>query len=89
MGIDIDPADDEQFDIVRVLTPFTIHAEFSGTSGEQLYSASDTGTGLWMALTADEHQQLVARLHACNADPAAVILLPERGRRRRRQTPNP
>ncbi|GAA2760039.1 hypothetical protein GCM10009872_54000 [Actinopolymorpha rutila] len=79
-GIEVDVGDDDQFDLVVALSPFTISAEGWAESDEQIYSASDTGTSLWMALTPREHSELRERLLTRGADPNAVIPQPPRRR---------
>ncbi|MFE5482972.1 hypothetical protein [Streptomyces sp. NPDC056527] len=50
MGIDIDVRDDAQFELLLDLVPHTINAE--GWRGDELvFSASDSGTSLWIAVT--------------------------------------
>lgn len=71
MGIDIDVRDDEQFEVLVDLAPYTIHAE-AGRGGRRVFSASDTGTGLWMAVTPEQEGELVARLRLLGV-PAAVL----------------
>lgn len=61
MGIDIDVRDDTQFDVLLTLAPFTIHAE-AWRQGRGIFSASDTGTALWIAVTAAQEARLLARL---------------------------
>ncbi|MFG3496771.1 hypothetical protein [Streptomyces sp. NPDC047886] len=61
MGIDIDVRDDAQFEVLVDLAPYTINAE--GRRGDRLvFSASDTGTSLWIAVTAVQETVLLARL---------------------------
>ncbi|SDR70356.1 hypothetical protein SAMN04489717_0159 [Actinopolymorpha singaporensis] len=79
-GIELDVSDDDQFDLVVALSPFTISAEGWAESDEQIYSASDTGTGLWMALTPREHSEVRERLLTRGADPNAIIPQPPRRR---------
>ncbi|MYQ82227.1 MULTISPECIES: hypothetical protein [unclassified Streptomyces] len=63
MGIDVDIHDDAQFDVLLALAPYTIHAE-AWRQGEQLFSADDTGTALWIAVTSQQEIQLMSRLGA-------------------------
>ncbi|MGW0857710.1 hypothetical protein [Streptomyces sp. NPDC002690] len=63
MGIDVDVRDDAQFDVLLALAPFTIGAE--GWQGDrEIFSASDTGTALCIAVTARQEALLMARLGA-------------------------
>ncbi|MEW2313300.1 hypothetical protein [Streptomyces sp. NPDC006864] len=61
MGIDVDVHDDAQFDVLLALAPYTIHAE-AWRQGQPLFSADDTGTALWIAVTAQEEARLMSRL---------------------------
>ncbi|MEU9623879.1 hypothetical protein [Streptomyces sp. NPDC048155] len=63
MGIDVDIHDDAQFDVLLALAPYTIHAEARRQS-EPLFSADDTGTALWIAVTSQQELQLMSRLGA-------------------------
>ncbi|MFI9586275.1 hypothetical protein ACIHCQ_31545 [Streptomyces sp. NPDC052236] len=61
MGIDIDIRDDAQFEVLLALAPYTIHAE--GWLGNQsIFSMDDTGTALWVAVTAAEEVELRSQL---------------------------
>lgn len=63
MGIDVDVRDDTQFEVLLALAPFTIHAE--GRRGsEEIFSASDTGTALWIAVSAEQEALLMSLLAA-------------------------
>lgn len=62
MGIDLDLARDEHFEILVRLSSFTIHAE-AWAGGEAVFSVSDTGDHAWFALTPDEERQAAQRLH--------------------------
>lgn len=61
MGIDIDVRDDAQFEVLLDLAAHTIHAEASA-AGRQVFAASDTGTALWVAVTAAQEEQLLSLL---------------------------
>ncbi|MFE9168042.1 hypothetical protein ACFYNZ_00670 [Streptomyces kebangsaanensis] len=61
MGIDIDVRDDEQFQVLSDLVPYTINAE--GRRGDRLvFSASDSGTSLWFTVTREQEEELLSRL---------------------------
>ncbi|OEJ93292.1 hypothetical protein J116_001170 [Streptomyces thermolilacinus SPC6] len=80
MGIQIDVRDDIQFGVLLELAPHTIGAE--GYRGDrQVFSAADTGTSLWFALTEEQHGRLLARLDEPGIS-AAVSAAPPRRRRR-------
>ncbi|MGA5701730.1 hypothetical protein [Peterkaempfera bronchialis] len=63
MGIDVDVQDDAQFDLLVALAPYSINVE-AWSRGVAVYSASDTGTGLCVELTAPQEAELVAQLSA-------------------------
>ncbi|MEU6277032.1 hypothetical protein ABZ871_32205 [Streptomyces populi] len=80
MGIDIDVRDDGQFEMLSDLAPYTIHAE--GRRGDQeVFSASDTGTSLWMAVTHEQEAELLSRLDALGIPSTALAVLPPKRRR--------
>jgi hypothetical protein len=80
MGIDIDVHDDRQFEVLSDLAPYTINAE--GWRGDRLvFSAHDSGTSLWIALTEAQEAELVSRLEVLGV-PSTVLAVPPRGRRR-------
>ncbi|MFJ3216387.1 hypothetical protein ACIPLC_10755 [Kitasatospora sp. NPDC086801] len=63
MGIEIDVRDDAQFELLLDLAAHTINAE--GWRGDQLvFGASDSGTSLWIAVTAEQLAELLSRLGA-------------------------
>lgn len=75
MGIDIDISDGAQFDLLLDLAPFTISAE--GWRGDRLvFSASDSGTSLWMAVTQEQEAELLARLDALGIPPTVLAVQP-------------
>lgn len=78
MGIDIDVRDDAQFALLLDLAPSTINAE--GWRGDRMvFSASDSGTSLWMAVTAGQEAELRSRLEAQGIPRTALVLqLPDR-----------
>lgn len=60
MGIDIDARDDAQFRLLLDLAPHTIHAE--GRQGRhRVFSADDSGTALWIAVTREQEAELPSR----------------------------
>lgn len=63
MGIDVDIRDDTQFDVLLALAPYTIHAE-AWRQGREIFSAGDTGTALWIAVTSEQEARLMSRLEA-------------------------
>ncbi|MEU0404811.1 hypothetical protein ABZ318_32275 [Streptomyces sp. NPDC006197] len=75
MGIDIDVRDDAQFELLLDLAPYTINAE--GWRGDQMvFSASDSGTSLWMAVTPGQEAELRSRLEVHGIPPTALALQP-------------
>ncbi|MEU3500887.1 hypothetical protein ABZ726_08980 [Streptomyces hundungensis] len=83
MGIDIDVHDDAEFEILLALAPYTIHTE--GWRGRrQIFSASDTGTSLWVAVTGEQQADLLARLAARGIPTTAFAVRPEKAERRPR-----
>ncbi|MEU3451045.1 hypothetical protein AB0H29_28045 [Streptomyces thermolilacinus] len=80
MGIGIDVRDDIQFGVLLELAPHTIGAE--GYRGDRLvFSAADSGTSLWFALTEEQHGLLSARLGELGIPAAVLTALPRRRRR--------
>lgn len=78
MGIEIDVRDDARFELLLDLAPHTVDAE--GWRGDRLvFSASDSGTALWMAVTDGQAAELLARLDALGIPPTALSARP-RGR---------
>ncbi|THA78681.1 hypothetical protein [Streptomyces sp. A0592] len=73
MGIDVDVRDDAQFEVLLDLAPYTIHAE-GWRGGRQIFSASDTGTALWVAVTQQQEVELMSRLMAHGIAPTAFIV---------------
>jgi len=73
MGIDIDVRDDAQFEVLLALAPYTIHAE-AWRTGRQVFSAGDTGTALWVAVTQQQEVELMSRLAAHGIPPTAFIV---------------
>ena len=61
MGIDIDVRDDGQFEVLSDLAPYTIHAE-GWREGRLVFSASDSGTALWIEVTQEQEAALLSRL---------------------------
>jgi hypothetical protein len=57
VGIRLDPRSDEQFSIALALAPYSISVE-GYSLGRQIFSASDTGTGLWADLSSDQYRFL-------------------------------
>lgn len=72
MGIDVDVRDDAEFEVLSALAPCTIHAE-AWSEGGLVFSASDTGTSLWMALTPAQEAELRSRLDLLEV-PASVLV---------------
>ncbi|MFF8775241.1 hypothetical protein [Kitasatospora sp. NPDC015120] len=73
MGIDIDVREDAQFELLLDLAPHTINAE--GRRGDQLvFSASDSGTSLWIAVTLEQEAELLSRLGALGIPPTVFAV---------------
>ncbi|MCH0539306.1 hypothetical protein I3F58_06975 [Streptomyces sp. MUM 203J] len=71
MGIGIDVRDDTQFGVLVDLVPHTINAE--GWRGDRMvFSAADSGTGLWMAVTENQEAALLSRLGALGIPPTVL-----------------
>ncbi|MFB7918874.1 hypothetical protein [Streptomyces sp. NPDC056061] len=79
MGIDVDVRDDMQFDVLLALAPYTIHAE-AWQQGREIFSASDTGTALWIAVTSEQEVRLMSRLDALGVSQTAFTNQPRRRR---------
>ncbi|GAA2760887.1 hypothetical protein GCM10009872_62480 [Actinopolymorpha rutila] len=77
----MDVDDDEQFELVVAVSPFTIGVEGRSETDEEIYSASDNGRGLWLALTPAEEADFRRRLTERGAEPNAVTYQPPRRRR--------
>ncbi|MEU0136855.1 hypothetical protein ABZ172_22935 [Streptomyces sp. NPDC006296] len=78
MGIDIDVRDDGQFEVLLDLAPYTIHAE-GRRDGRLVFSASDSGTALWIEATQEQEAALLSRLGLLGI-PSAVLTVLEPGR---------
>ncbi|NYH93290.1 hypothetical protein [Actinopolymorpha rutila] len=81
VDIEVDVDDDEQFELVVAVSPFTIGVEGRSETDEEIYSASDNGRGLWLALTPAEEADFRRRLTERGAEPNAVTYQPPRRRR--------
>jgi hypothetical protein len=75
MGINIDVRDDNQFGVLSDLAPYTIHAEGS-RQGRLIFSASDSGTSLWIAVTSEQEADLFSRLKELGIPAAAFAAQP-------------
>jgi hypothetical protein len=78
MGIDIDVRDDGQFAVLSDLVPYTIHAE-GWRDGRLVFSASDSGTALWIEVTQEQEAALLSRLGLLGIPSGALTAL-ARGR---------
>ncbi|MYV39543.1 hypothetical protein GT030_11835 [Streptomyces sp. SID1328] len=81
MGIDVDVRDEAQFELLLDLVPYTIHAE-AWWRERQVFSASDSGTSLWIAVTQEQETELVSRLDALGISPQAFAVQPRACSRR-------
>lgn len=80
-GIGIDVRDDERFEVLADLAPYTINAE--GRQGDRLiFSANDTGTSLCIGVTQEQETALLSRLDAPGVSSTALVPLQPRRRRR-------
>ncbi|MEV7731452.1 hypothetical protein AB0O75_04910 [Streptomyces sp. NPDC088921] len=77
MGIDIDVRDDGQFEVLSDLVPYTIHAE-GWWDGRLVFSASDSGTSLWIEVTQEQKAELLSRLALLGIPPGALTELTSR-----------
>ncbi|MEV4440216.1 hypothetical protein AB0K09_14540 [Streptomyces sp. NPDC049577] len=75
MGIDIDVRDDEQFEVLSDLAPYTIGAE-GRREGRLVFSAGDSGTSLWISVTREQEAELRSRLEARGVPPTALAVRP-------------
>ena len=73
----IDVRDDEQFELLLDLVPYTIHAE-ARRGDRQILSANDSGTSLWLAVTREQEAELRSRLRESGLPSAAVLVDPSR-----------
>ncbi|MEU1599505.1 hypothetical protein ABZ468_43560 [Streptomyces sp. NPDC005708] len=73
MGIDIDVRDDAQFRILSDLAPDTINAE-GWWRGRLVFSASDSGTSLWITVTREQEAELLSRLDMLGIPPSALAV---------------
>jgi hypothetical protein len=80
MAIDIDVSDDDQFGLLLALAPHAINAE-ACQGGRSVFSANDSGTALWLAVTQEQEAELRRRLGELGI-PAAVLVDAPRRRRR-------
>ncbi|MGK5632962.1 hypothetical protein [Streptomyces sp. URMC 123] len=80
VGIDIDVHDDGQFEILSDLVPYTINAE-GWRGGRLIFSAGDTGTSLWIAVTQEQETELLSRLGKLGI-PSTALAVTSRGRQR-------
>lgn len=78
MGIDLDVRDDEQFKALSDLAPYTIHAE-GWRDGRLIFSASDSGTALWIEVTREQEAALLSRLGQVGI-PSGVLTVLSPGR---------
>jgi hypothetical protein len=74
MGIDIDVQDDGQFEVLSDLVPYTIHAE-GWREGRLVFSASDSGTALWIEVTQEQEVALLSRLGLLGIPSDALTVL--------------
>lgn len=79
MGVTIAVRDDAQFDVLLALAPFTIGAE-AWRLDQVVFSAADTGTSLYVAVTAEQEAQLMSRLGALGIAPTAFAPRPRKQR---------
>lgn len=74
MGIDLDVRDDGHFKVLSDLAPYTTHAE-GWLDGRLVFSASDSGTSLWVELTQEQEAALRSRLGQLGI-PSGVLTVP-------------
>ncbi|MFD8733398.1 hypothetical protein ACFV06_00575 [Streptomyces sp. NPDC059618] len=79
MGIDVDVRNDVQFGVLLALAPYTIHAE-GWQQGREIFSASDTGTALWISVTSEQEVRLMSRLEALGVPRTAFTTEPRKRR---------
>ena len=75
MGIDLDARDDGQFKVLSDLAPYTIHAE-GWRDGRLVFSASDSGTALWIEVTQEQEAALLSRLGQLGIPSGVLTVLP-------------
>jgi hypothetical protein len=76
-GVDLDPRNDAEFEVLITLSPHTLLADGWDEDGRNIYSASDEG-GLWLRLTADEHAEVSRRLSEIGVGEAVLGPQPPR-----------
>jgi hypothetical protein len=78
-SIDLDPADDRDFEIAMALVPYTIGS--TGIDHEQriIWDTNDTGTSAAFQLTAAEAAQVRSLIGEEGADPATLVSLSRDG----------
>lgn len=77
MGIDLDVRDDGHFKVLSDLAPCTIHAECR-REGRLVFSASDSGTALWIEVTQEQEAALLSRLGQLGIPSGVLTVLPPR-----------
>ncbi|MEW1773553.1 hypothetical protein [Streptomyces sp. NPDC086777] len=75
MGIDLDVRDDGHFKVLTDLAPYTIHAE-GRRHGRLVFSASDSGTALWIEVTQEQEAELLSRLGRLGIPSDVLTALP-------------
>jgi hypothetical protein len=60
--------------VLSDMAPYTIHAE-GWREGRQVFSASDSGTALWIAVTQEQETELLSRLDRLGIPSTALAVL--------------
>jgi len=81
MGIELDPADDDQWNALCAYAPWSINVNLYGANSEDLGGFYDSGSSIVASLTATD----AAHLSAATADIGPLVLLREVHARRKQQ----
>lgn len=77
--IDLNPADDRDFEIAMALVPYTIGSTGMDQDQRMIWDANDTGTSAAFQLTATEADQVRSLIEKGGGDPATLVPLSRDG----------
>ena len=77
--IDLDPADDRDFEIVLALVPYTIGSTGLDHEQRMIWDANDTGTSAAFQLTAAEADRVRSLIEGSGGDPETLVPLSRNG----------
>jgi len=83
MAIELDPADDRSWDVLRAYTSWSIHVELAADANQVIASLHDCGSSGSAELTADEAVEVSRKL----ADIAPLVPLHEVRERDKAESP--